>query len=247
MIAAALIGGAAVATIAGSCVGYATSHPGCQWFGPVRYRGSPQQPPHVALTFDDGPTPGQTERVLAVLAEHGVPASFFCIGRNVSEAPQLLAEVAKAGHLIANHTYDHPHDGCFHGRRYWADQLQRTNDAIDAAIGRRPLLFRPPMGLRTPATLYAALSLDMTTVTWTHRGFDAWSRSPQKITQRLTRRLPHGGVLVMHDGAEPGRRRDIRPMLDALPLVIQTVRERGLSFATLDDVLSVKAYARLEA
>lgn len=244
MIFPLLIGGAAGISIVGSCIGYATAHPSCQWFGPVRHVGSPAPPPRIALTFDDGPTPGQTERVLKVLAEHGVPASFFCIGRNVAAAPDLLRAVADGGHLIANHSYDHPRDGCFRGRRYWIDQLEQTNEAIQQVIGQRPQLFRPPMGLKTPRVLYAARKLGMTTVTWTHRGLDAWSTRPEKIVPRLTQRLPRGAILVLHDGVEPGRRRSIQPTLDALPIVIDRVRAQGFTFAKLDEVLSVDAYER---
>ena len=243
MIGPLLIGGAAGITIAGSCIAYATAHPTCQWFGPVRHVGNPGLPPRVALTFDDGPTPGQTERVLALLAEHAVTASFFCIGRNVAQNPALLREVAAAGHLVANHSYDHPRDGCFHGRAYWTDQLTRTNHAIEQAIGRRPALFRPPMGLKTPRVLYAARKLGMTTVTWTHRGLDTLVASPDRIVRRLTTRLPRGAILVLHDGAEPGRHRNVQPTLDALPTVIEHIRQQGFGFARLDEVLSAPAYA----
>lgn len=243
MMAPLLIGSAAGLSIAGSCIGYATVHPRCQWFGPIRHAGNAGGSPRVALTFDDGPTPGQTERVIDILADFGVPATFFCIGQNAQANPDLLCNLHEAGHQIANHTYDHPRSGCFRGRSYWTKQIRRTNDIIMRTLGKEPRFFRPPMGLKTPHVLSAASSQRMTTVTWSHRGLDTWSQSAPRITQRLTRGLTTGSVLVLHDGSEPGRRRDIRPTLDALSAVIEQVRGQGYVFCRLGELLSVEAYA----
>lgn len=242
MIGPILLGTGTAVALAGSCIGYATAHPRCAWFGPLRGRGSTAQPPRVALTFDDGPTPGSTERVLDVLGEHDVPAAFFCIGKNAQAAPALLRSVADAGHLIANHSDDHPWSGCFHGRAYWTEQLTRANDTIAQIIGDRPRLFRPPMGLKTPRVISAARRLGMTTVTWTHRGFDTRLHNPRSIAERLTHGVGGGSILVMHDGHEPGRMRKHDAMHAALPQVIQRLRDQGLGFARLDELLDEPGY-----
>lgn len=242
MIGPLILAGSAgiAATVAG--LGYAAFAPGCQWYGPILRRGDTAGPRQIALTFDDGPTPDATERILERLESDGVPASFFCIGRNAEAHPQLLRTIHTAGHLLANHSYDHNHLGAFHGRRYWIDQLERTNAAIRDATGRTPKLFRPPMGIKTPRVLYAPITLGMQTVTWTHRGFDTRQQNADRIAHRLTRRLSPGSVLVLHDGAEPGRERDARATLAALPSVIDTARQSGYTFARLDEVLGVQGY-----
>jgi peptidoglycan/xylan/chitin deacetylase (PgdA/CDA1 family) len=199
------------------------------------------------LTFDDGPTPDSTERVLEVLDRHGVHATFFCIGRNAAAAPALLRAVADAGHLIANHSFDHPRDSCFHGRRYWSAQVERTNDTIASITGNLPRLFRSPMGLKTPRILWGARQHQMTTGTWTHRGLDAISKDPARIVARLTRGVQAGAVLVLHDGAEPGRRRSPDATLKALPEVIARLSDRGLGFVRLDELLGLAGYAETQS
>lgn len=243
MIGPLILGSSAAFATAAAGMGYAAVAPGCQWYGPVLRRGDPAGPRHIALTFDDGPTPGATDRVLACLDEFNVPACFFCIGRNAERSPGLLRTAHAAGHLLANHSDDHARHGAFHGRRYWVEQLERTNAAVHDAIGRTPKLFRPPMGIKTPRVLYAPITLGMLTVTWTHRGFDTRQRDPARIAGRLTRRLSAGSVLVLHDGTEPGRRRGADATCASLPLIIGSARQAGYTFARLDDVLGVQGYA----
>jgi peptidoglycan/xylan/chitin deacetylase (PgdA/CDA1 family) len=247
MIEPLLIGGGAGLTLAAAGIGYATFAPPCPWFGPVVSRGSTAGPPRLALTFDDGPNPAMTEQILKQLERAHVPACFFCIGRNVQDAPEILQQADQAGHLLANHSFDHSNTGAFHGRRYWLDQLERTNAAIHDTIDRVPRFFRPPMGIKTPRVLAAPRQLGMITVTWTHRGFDTRSRDAERMTRRLTRRLTPGGVLLLHDGAGAGRPYTNDALLDALPRVIDTARDQGFAFARLDELIDEPGYATSDA
>src|SRR6185437_4519199 len=86
---------------------YATFVPKSGIWGPVVWRGTSEDPPRVALTFDDGPTAGSTDRILDLLGEMNVKAGFFVIGRNVEGEPELLRRIDAEGHLVGNHTYDH--------------------------------------------------------------------------------------------------------------------------------------------
>ena len=243
MIEPLVIAGSAGLTIAAGAINYATFAPACQWFGPVVSRGNASDPPRLALTFDDGPNPAMTEPILKLLQRAQVPACFFCIGRHVQQAPQTLRQADQAGHLLANHSFDHSNTGAFHGKSYWLDQLERTNDAIHEAIGQVPRFFRPPMGIKTPRVMAAPRQLGMTTVTWTHRGFDTRSNSAPRMTRRLTRRLAPGAVLLLHDGAGADRSYTNHALLDALPRVIDTAREQGFAFARLDELIGEPGYA----
>lgn len=242
MIQPLLISGSAGLTIAAGCISYAAFAPSCRWFGPVVSRGDTAGIPRLALTFDDGPNAAMTESILKILAHEKVPACFFCIGRNVVDAPQILQHADEAGHLLANHSFDHSNSGAFHGRRYWVDQIERTNTAIHEAVGKVPRFFRPPMGIKTPRVMHAPRQLGMTTVTWTDRGFDTRTNNADRITRRLTRRLSPGGVLLLHDGSGAGSSPVNQAILDALPRVIGTARDQGYAFARLDDLLGEPGY-----
>ena len=243
MIGPLLFAGSAGLTLAFTAINYATFAPKCQWFGPVVSRGETTGPRRLALTFDDGPNAAMTEPILRRLEQAQVPACFFCIGRNVVDTPHLVQQADQAGHLLANHSFDHSNTGAFHGRRYWLDQLMRTNAAIYDAIGRMPRFFRPPMGIKTPRVLHAPQQLGMTTVTWTYRGYDTRSTCADQLTRRLTQRLLPGGVLLLHDGAGAGRPYTNQALLDALPRVIDAARDQGFTFARLDDLIDEPGYA----
>ncbi|HEX5760024.1 MAG TPA: polysaccharide deacetylase family protein [Thermoanaerobaculia bacterium] len=183
----------------------------------------------VALTFDDGPDPEVTPRVLARLAERGALASFFCVGRRVAAHPEIAAAAAAAGHRIENHTLTHPADFAFHGPRAMAAELAGAQDAIAGACGRAPRLFRPPAGFRAPWTDLALHRAGLALATWTRRGFDAVSRDPRRVAARLLRGLAAGDVLLLHDG---GPRRTV---LEVLPRLLDALAARGLRAVPLPD------------
>lgn len=242
MIEPLLIGAGAGLSLFAAGLNYAALSPSCQWFGPVICRGDRNGPRRLALTFDDGPSPGHTETILGILERYNIKACFFSIGRNVADAPQLLSEIHHAGHLIANHSYDHATLGAFHGRRYWVDQLQRTNDVIHETIGVVPRLFRPPMGIKTPRVLYAPKQLGMITVNWSHRGFDTRAQAAERIVRRATRRLEPGSVLMLHDGLDPSRPERVPLAPQALPEIIEAALNQGYTFDRLERALQVQGY-----
>ena len=157
----------------------------------------------LCLTFDDGPSPGFTDQVLEILVAARVPAAFFVIGVNVRRNPDLLRQVHAAGHAIGNHSYDHHHFGMMRGRRYWIDQLRRTDDAVAEITGQRPVLFRPPMGFKTPLIMSAMRHCGHRLVTWSVRGLDGVATSPERLCQRITARTRPGDILTLHDGVDP--------------------------------------------
>jgi peptidoglycan/xylan/chitin deacetylase (PgdA/CDA1 family) len=221
---------------------YGTFVPGSRIWGPVIWRGTSDGPPRVALTFDDGPTAGATDRVLDVLGELGVKAAFFVIGRNVERHPDLLRRIDADGHVVGNHTFDHSHWGSMRRGRFWREQIDRTNQAIERVLGRRPALFRPPIGHKNPYTMAAARDAGQAVVTWSIRAMDGLPTTPQRILNRLLPGRRAGDILILHDGIEPGRKRDPSATIAAVRPLVLSLRERGLEPVRLDELIGLAPY-----
>ena len=220
---------------------YATIAPASQFWGPVIARG-PAGTGKVALTFDDGPTPASTERVLDVLRDANVKASFFVIGANAQHQPDLLRRIHDHGHLIANHTFSHWHYGVTRALRYWTDEIRAADEVIESIIGVRPALFRPPMGVKTWHTMRAARELGHTIVTWSLRARDGLPTTAAQITRRFAD-VGDGSILLLHDGVEPSAPcRDRSATIEALRPLIETLHGKGLRPVRLDELLGVPAY-----
>lgn len=235
------IGGALAAGLAGFA-SYATFVPGNRIWGPVVWHGPRDGLPRVALTFDDGPTAGATDRVLDLLGELNVKAAFFVIGRNVEREPELLLRIDREGHLIGNHTYDHWRLASTQRGEYWREQVEKADLAIERVLGRRPTMFRPPIGHKTPYTMAAAHEFGHAVVTWTVRAWDGMQTTPQKIVSRVLPRCRPGAIVVMHDGVEPDRPRDPSPTLAAVKPLVAALRDRGLAPVRLDELISIPGY-----
>jgi peptidoglycan-N-acetylglucosamine deacetylase len=219
---------------------YATFTPRAALWCPVISRG-PTGSRGVALTFDDGPWPGSTPAILDVLARAGVSATFFVIGRNAARWPGLLDRICAEGHIVGNHSYDHDRLGLLRRRRYWLDQLARTDDAIARVSGAPPAFFRPPMGFTSGHMAAALRARGHRAVTWSKRGLDGVPTTPDRIAARL-RRCGPGDIVALHDGTEPGARRDGIATARALGPVIRSIRARALEPVRLDHLLGLAAY-----
>ena len=187
----------------------------------------------VGLSFDDGPDPEVTPAVLDLLDRYGARATFFAVGRRVEARPGLAAEVAARGHRVENHTHTHTPGFAFLGPRGTGREIGRAQEAIAAATGRRPALFRAPAGLRNPWLDPVLWRHGLQLASWTRRAFDTVSAEPQRIAARLLRGLAPGDVLLLHDGSA-ARGRSGRPaVLDALPRLLDELAARGLTAVPL--------------
>jgi peptidoglycan-N-acetylglucosamine deacetylase len=231
---------AGVGTIAG--ITWASIEPACNIWGEVISRG-PADSNAVALTFDDGPTSGPTDAVLDALQEIDAPAAFFVVGANVRRWPGLVRRMHEQGHIVANHSFDHSHYGFYGSPRYWRGQIDRTDVEIVNAIGLRPAMFRPPMGVKTFCITGAARRAGQRVITWTRRGYDGVGTSAERITQRLGPNVRGGEILVLHDGVEPNVRRDPSATVAAVRPIVRAIRERGLNIVRLDELIGMAPYA----
>ena len=196
----------------------------------------------VALTFDDGPDVCFTPRVLDILAEKRVTATFFVVGERAKRHPELIRRAHDMGHAIGNHSHTHSLRFHFFHARGMRSEIGACNRVIRSVIGLEPRLFRSPQGLKTPALGDVLREHGMAAVGWQVRGMDYWHRDPDRIARRIVERAVEGGVLMLHDGGGFQGSSDRSATLRALPLVIDGLRARGFTFVRVDELFDVPAY-----
>ncbi len=222
---------------AGALGAWAAFRSGSPAFGPVITRG-PKDAPRAALTFDDGPGPS-TPAILDALADEGVHATFFVLGRQARRHPDLVRRMHDEGHQVASHGYDH---GILvlRGPAHVRDQLRRTEEAIEDAAGPGVLthVFRAPHGFRGPATWPSVRTAGYRMAGWTAGVFDSADPGPDVVADRSARALGPGCILLLHDadGWDPDRPR--AHTAAAIPDICAAAREKGLSLVTLDELLA---------
>lgn len=195
-------------------------------------------PGKVALTFDDGPDPTFTPQILDVLAREHVPATFFVIGNRAAAEPSLIARIAAAGHEIGNHSFSHPNvDGI--GLMRLRTELESTTQIVASIIGRRPLLYRPPSlaDVEPRTTVGAAAFARAGSLGYLVVDADAdprdWEQpDAARIVEETLAQADHGGVILLHDGGG-----DRAATVRALPAIISRLRERGLRFVALSELV----------
>lgn len=214
-------------------------------------------PKKLAITFDDGPNPAITPKLLDLFDLHSGHATFFLIGDFVRQCPELARETAARGHSLGNHTYTHPNlFKC--GPSKIRDQLQRCSDAIGEAAGVAPKWFRPPYGLRNPWAIPAANRMGMQAVMWTLLPQDWQAPSPEWLIPRMSAiaqqaqgslaqkslaqdATAQGNILCLHDGNHLRLNGDRHFTLAALEYWMPRWRDLGLEFVTIDEAVSTPA------
>lgn len=180
----------------------------------------------ICLTFDDGPEPDVTPHVLDLLDRFQVKASFFCIGEKAAAHPELVREIARRGHSVENHSYHHRRVFAFFAVSRLRREVDAAQQTLTSIAGRPPAFFRAPAGFRSPLLDPVLSTAALRYVSWTRRGFDAVSRDPQRILQRLTRGLTAGDVLLLHDSTPV--------VLAVLPALLGELAVRGLKAVSLE-------------
>ena len=205
---------------------WAALHPRSQLFG----RSVCNAGNACALTFDDGPNPRWTPRVLELLQKHRVSATFFVIGKYAEQHRSLTAEIAAAGHSIGNHTYAHP-NLLFFSREHIVDELRRCNDAVAEATGQATRAVRPPFGFRGPQFFSAARQAGISKIVmWS---VTDWSpRRNSSVSDRI-RNVKRGNIILMHDGHHRVPETDRSGMLAALADWLPRWKDSGLEFVSI--------------
>ena len=191
------------------------------------WRGDPSRK-EIALTFDDGPHPPFTHRLLALLKQLNTKATFFLVGKKVDLAPGVVAMIAHDGHEVANHTYNHLNLDTM-TQAEAVTEIRLGNEAIRRACGMTPTLFRPPGGHHHAHILRAAGSLGMKVILWTDDPADFANPGADVIVARILEQVGNGSDILLHDGVEQ--------TLEMLPDLVARLRRNGYRFVTLSEMV----------
>jgi len=179
----------------------------------------------VHLTFDDGPSPETTPRILDVLRRQGVRATFFVVGRQAAAHPELIRRMADEGHAIGGHTYAHHLPGQVNSRQL-LDEVRRTDALLQQILGRGSRLFRPPFGKLTLGKLWRLWADSRSIVLWNNDPRDFAAASPDELAASFREHsLAGGDVVLLHDTSAV-------TVACLEELILQTLRS-GLTFAPL--------------
>src|SRR5438093_3918495 len=187
--------------------------------------------PYIAMTFDDGPSATLTPKLLDLLAAHHIKATFFVIGENVAQHPDIIARAAREGHEIGNHSWSHPNFAKMSdpGVR---SQLQRTDDAIKSATGMRPTLLRPPYGSITAhEKRWIHDEFGYQIILWDVDPYD-WKRpGPAVVRNRILKETQPGSIVLSHD-IHPGT-------IEAMPSTLDALEGKGFKFVTVSELFRI--------
>ena len=186
--------------------------------------------PYIAMTFDDGPSEKLTPRLLNLLAAHHIKATFFVIGQNVVEHPEIVQRAAREGHQIGNHSWSHPNLGKMSDEGV-RRELQKTEDAIKSATGARPTLLRPPYGsisVRQKKWIHDEFGYQI--ILWDVDPLD-WKRpGPAVVSNRIIKGTRAGSIVLSHD-IHPGT-------IEAMPSTLDQLEAKGFKFVTVSELIA---------
>jgi peptidoglycan/xylan/chitin deacetylase (PgdA/CDA1 family) len=208
--------------------------PRLEMYGDVLWRGEAECR-GVALTFDDGPHPRTTRRVLELLAKGGHKATFFVVGRKARLHPDVIREIHAAGHAIGLHGYEHDRLYSLKPPSYVVTDVERTQRAIEESCGIRPKFLRPPIGYVSSRTAVGARRAGVTLVGWSARGIDGiWRTDASLVARRVEKKLRSGAIVLLHDASEHD---DFVPAtIEALPQILKAIEARGLRCVRVDEL-----------
>jgi len=227
---------ASVAAVSAAvAAGYQTMAPTGQWYGRT-FTGLARGTKKLALTYDDGPNDPHTLRLLEVLAKHNVQATFFVIGRYVTQRPDIVRELVRAGHEIGNHTFSHP-NLIFVSSEQTRKEISDCQQALLETAGESPRLFRPPFGGRRPGTLQIARTLGLEPVMWNVTGYDWTAPSADRIVAKVSRQVRGGDVILLHDGSHVRMGANRAQTVVATDQIIAKCKSQGFEFVTVGEMM----------
>ena len=197
------------------------------------YRSVITEKKRVALTFDDGPHPSLTPKILEILARYNVPATFFMVGQNVINYPMAARAVIEAGHEVGNHTFTHPHLATLNERSIM-QEIGRCEDALEELCEYRPHLLRTPQGVLTPSLERCLLEDDYILVLWSLDTRDWDNKSTACIVQTVLDNVKSGDIILMHDYIGYNSKTP-----EALEKIIPALLSQGYEFVTVSALLGV--------
>jgi len=206
----------------------------------------PKDRRQVALTFDDGPDPHITPRLLDLLKQEGVPVAFFFIGNTAQNHIHLVKRADVEGHLIGNHSFFHPYNWILLSNAQIFSELNRANQVLSEILQRTPRFVRLPFGVSRPGLSQILQILNLTSVGWDARGLEGIYQNPKIIANRIARQTRNGSIILLHESYYRTQQFEPETVLETVRLTITLLRERGFTFVRLDQLLEQPGYAELD-
>ncbi|AWB47038.1 polysaccharide deacetylase [Paenibacillus sp. CAA11] len=199
--------------------------------------------PHklIALTFDDGPHPAQTVEILNLLKQYNVPATFFVIGKQVAENPDVVKRIVAEGHELANHTYSHTFFRLPASSDKVLSEIAKTEEEIYKLTGHRSKYFRPPGGIYDDTIVQVSKQLGLCPVLWSwDQDTRDWSKpGVQRIINKVLKNADNGDIVLFHDRVA-GRSQTIQ----ALKTIIPSLQAQGYQMVTVTDLIKFSKSSR---
>jgi peptidoglycan/xylan/chitin deacetylase (PgdA/CDA1 family) len=197
----------------------------------LSYTSAPVQGPFIAITFDDGPAPANTPRLLDMLAARGIKATFFTVGRNVQAFPNIVRRIIADGHEIANHTWTHPWLSRM-GDQAVRSELQRSHEALTTIAGVAPKMYRPPFGAITARQKQWIMSeFGYPTILWSVDPEDWRTRNAAMTHSRIVSQTKPGAIILVHDIHASS--------IDAMPSTLDDLLAKGFRFVTVSQLIAM--------
>ena len=187
----------------------------------------------IALTFDDGPWPNTTAKVLDILKKNRIKSTFFVVGQNVKNYPDLTKQIVADGNIIANHTWHHWYHQM--NAQAAAYEVANTTDIIYQTTGVRTSLFRPPGGIMNNGVAAYAKNNKYAVIIWSADSMDYSRPAVPRLMNNIFREAKPGGIVLMHDGGG-----DRSNTVKALPEIISRFRKQGYEFVTVPELLEMQ-------
>ena len=216
--------------------------PGVGFFLPVISRKKTNRKA-VALTFDDGPDPDVTPRLLDLLQRHSVPATFFVAGEKAEQHPELIGEILARGHTLGNHSYRHDPLLMLRSGKMLREEVARTQDVL-SAYAVRPLAFRPPVGITNPRLPAVLRALGMYCVTFSCRALDRGNRRIAGLAATILNKVRPGDIILLHDVAPKGGD-GVKKWLEEMDGIVSGLKSRGYEVLPLPELLDRPVMERL--
>lgn len=188
----------------------------------------------IALSFDDGPNHEFTPKVLELLKQYHAKATFFCIGKNVKESPEILKQIIAEGHVVGNHSFNHNNAYGFLTPKQMILDIEKSRSIVEQTVQLKMKLFRPPFGVTTPYMKKAIKKLNLHTLGWSVRSYDTVAKNPEKVFEKITKNLKRGDVVLLHDTSELS--------ISVLEKLLVHLMRNNMNVVTLDKLFNIKAY-----
>lgn len=189
----------------------------------------------VSVTFDDGPNNDYTPKVLQLLKQYNVKATFFCVGQQIEKHPEMLKQIISDGHSVGNHTYTHSKSFGFFKLDKVKVELLKTKSIVKDLTGFEMNLYRPAFGVTNPMIEQAVKDLNLKSIGWSVRSLDTTSRSENMTFKRITSKVAKGDIILLHDASSK--------TIAVLERLLVFLQEKKLESVTVERLLEIEAYA----